>query len=376
MLGTRSIVSPEDQRVTFVELFFDLVFVFAVTQVVKVFHHHPDFTGLAQAILVFWLVWWAWTQFAWAMNAADTTHGTVELAMLAATAIAFVMAASLPGAFQDRATWFAVPYVALRALGLFLYGSVAAAADSRQHAAVRLFTLASLTGLAAVLVGAWLGGAAQYTAWGTAIVLDVVAAAIAGRQEGWNLHPAHFAERHGLIVIIALGESLIVAASGAAGQRSGRVITVALLAVAVTAGFWWTYFRRCKPRLDHAVETSEGTRQTKIARDVFSLIHFPLLCGVIAYAAVVEEALTHADQALSLLWRTALSAGLVLFLGGMALALWRGTGQLLWARVVLTLTSAAGVMVLPGTAMVSLGIALAGVTAIALMEENLAPDAS
>ena len=117
----RSIVSPEDQRVTFVELFFDLVFVFSVTQVVGLLHHHLDWTGVGQTILVFWLVWWGWTQFTWALNAADTTHPSVELATLVATAVAFFMAAGIPNAFSGGALWFAIPYVLVRVIGLGLY---------------------------------------------------------------------------------------------------------------------------------------------------------------------------------------------------------------------------------------------------------------
>src|ERR687892_1420470 len=131
-MASRSLVSPHDQKVTFVELFFDLVFVFAVTQVVRVFHHHPGWGGAAQAVLVFWLVWWAWTQFTWALNAADTTHHLVELGTLLATAVAFFMAVAVPDAFTGGALRFAVPYVVVRVLGLMLYGWVAEAADAAQ----------------------------------------------------------------------------------------------------------------------------------------------------------------------------------------------------------------------------------------------------
>ena len=127
-MSARSIVSPEGQRVTFVELFFDLVFVFAVTQVVGLLHEGLDWGAVGRAILVFWFVWWAWTQFTWALNAADTTHHHVVLRTLLATAVAFFMAVALPSAFGERALWFAAPYVLVRGLGLTLYGRVAEAA--------------------------------------------------------------------------------------------------------------------------------------------------------------------------------------------------------------------------------------------------------
>ena len=178
-MRSASIVSPHDQKVTFVELFFDLVFVFSVTQVVGVLHHGLNGASVLQAVLVFWLVWWGWTQFTWALNAADTTHHLVELATLAATAVAFFMAVAVPDAFAAGALRFALPYVIVRVLGLMLYGWVAQAADKAQHAAVQRFCYLSSAGLIAVLVGAVLGGPAQYWVWALAILLDVIAAAYA-----------------------------------------------------------------------------------------------------------------------------------------------------------------------------------------------------
>jgi low temperature requirement protein LtrA len=371
-MRSRSLVSPEDQRVTFVELFFDLVFVFAVTQVVEVVHHHPGWAGVGQAVLVFWLVWWAWTQFTWALNAADTTHPLVELGTLLATAVAFFMATSLPGAFQDRALWFAIPYVAVRGLGLVLYGEVAYAADARQHAAVRVFTIASLAGLVAVLAGAALGGAWQYACWAAAILFDVMAAIMSGRQEGWNLHPDHFVERHALFVIIALGESLIVAAGGvAAGDWTLRLLLVAALSVAVTCGLWWTYFAVCRTRLEHALASRAGARQSTMARDVFTLAHFPMACGIVGWAAAVEEAMAHPGGPLPLPWRLALAGGLTLFLGAMVVAMRRADGRWLLPRALVTAGTAALVLAVPGAPAVALGVALAGVAAVALLEQGL-----
>ncbi len=218
-----SIVSPEDQRVTFVELFFDLVFVFSVTQVVRLLHHHLDWTGVGQTVLVFWLVWWAWSQFTWALNAADTTHAGVELLTLLATGVAFFMAVSLPNAFSGGGAWFAVPYVLVRIIGLGLYIRVSLDAGPSHRTAVRTFALLSVGGLAAVLAGGFAGGSTTYWLWGIAILLDIVAALVGVEAGEFDLHPDHFAERHGLFVIIALGESLIVAAGGLSGaERRAR----------------------------------------------------------------------------------------------------------------------------------------------------------
>ncbi len=366
-----SIVSPEDQSVTFVELFFDLVFVFSVTQIVGLLHGGLDWQVVGQAILVFWLIWWAWTQFAWALNAADTNHPLVQLGTLLATAVAFFMAVALPSAFDERAPWFAITYALVRVIGLALYAWVATE-DAQLKTAVRFWIAVSLGGLVAVLLGGLLGGALQFWLWALAILLDVVAAVIAGRFEGWNLHPEHFAERHGLFVIIALGETLIVAAAQVSDAIwTGTLLTVAILAVAITCGLWWSYFPRAKPALDRAFDAASGARQTELGRDVFSLFHFPMLCGVIAYAFVVEEVVAHPGESLALAGRIALAAGLLLFVGGMALAIWRATRQILWPRLLLLLGTAASVVLVSGVAgQISLAIAFAGILAIVAIEQR------
>lgn len=370
---SRSLVSPEDQSATFVELFFDLVFVFAVTQVVGLLHHGLEPMTLFKAVLVFWLVWWAWTQYAWALNAADTTHPLVDLLVLVATGITFFMAVALPEAFGERAMLFALTYVAVRALGLTLYLLVASA--QREHLqAVRLFAVASLAGLAAVLVGAWLGGTAQLWLWGLAILLDVLAAGVSGRANYWNLHPEHFGERHGLFVIIALGETLIVAAGMVALDVTwtGELLLLAGLAVAVTCALWWTYFPRAKPQLDKALCAANQVDRAALARDSFSLLHFPMVCGLIAFAVAVEAAVAHPSDPLELPARLALALALVLFVGGMGLAVWRATGRVLGARFGLVALGALAVLFLAGvSASVSMAIALVAVLAIALFEERL-----
>ena len=157
----QSIASPKDQGATFIELFFDLIFVFSVTQIVGLLHGEFSWISVGQAVLVFWLVWWAWTQFTWALNAADTTYPWVEFGTLIATAVAFFMAIALPEAFHNHALWFAIAYVLVRGIGLILYIWVSWE-DKSQRVAVIIFTLISLGGLASVLIGGYMGGTAQY----------------------------------------------------------------------------------------------------------------------------------------------------------------------------------------------------------------------
>lgn len=362
------IVSPDDQNVTFVELFFDLAFVFCVTQVTALLHGHMDLRSAGSALLVFWLVWWAWTQFAWALNAANTDHPRVQAITLLATAVVFLMGVGIPRALEGGAIWFAVPYVAVRVVGLVVYHLVAWG-DPLQRRAVRIFGLFSVTGLVAVLVGAMVGGSAPYWWWSLAIALDLIAAGVGGQLEGWDLHPEHFVERHGLIVIIALGEALIVAAAGLVGApRSPTVIWTGLLAVAVTCGLWWSYFRQSRPAFEHALAERDGRARSCMARDVFSVMHFPMLCGVIAMAAATEQALAHPDLPLALSLRLALGAGAVLFVCGTAAALWRATGRTPMSRWALAPAAALAVLALGAVPWVAMVLILAMLTAVAVAE--------
>ena len=366
----RPITSPEDQSATFVELFFDLVFVFAVTQIVGILHNGLNWVSVGQAVLVFWLVWWAWTQFTWTLNAADTTHSWIELGTLVATAAAFFMAIALPSAFAGGALGFAAAYILVRVIGLGFQLWVTWA-DPSQRSAARTFALVSLGGLAAVLAGGLVGGAALYWLWGLAISLDVIAAAVGGQAEGWNLRPEHFAERHGLFVIIALGETLIVAASGVTdADWTPELMVVAALAVTTTCGLWWSYFPQTKPALEHALASRRGVEQARLARDVFSLLHFLMLCGVIAYAFAIEEAVAHPTEPLPFEVRLALALGLVLFVGGAAIAIRRATRRLMLPRVVLLTGTAVVIMTTTSIgSWVTLAIAFVGVALIALSEQ-------
>ena len=370
----RPFATQEDQSVTFIELFFDLVFVFSVTQVVGILHHGFDWTSIGQAILVFWLVWWAWTQFTWSLNSADTTHHQVELGTLVATAVAFFMAIAVPEAFQERALWFSIAYVIVRAVGLVIFSWVTAENDSTMQNTVRTFTLISIGGFTAVLLGGYLGGAAQYWLWGLAIVLDIIASIISipKTEEGMRIHPDHFGERHGLFVIIALGESLIVAGSGVAGEEwSGPLLSVAILAVGLTCALWWSYFHLAKPALEHAFAASQKAARGQMARDVYSLLHFPMLLGVIAFAYGIEEIVAHPDDPLEFAGRLAIGLGLTLFTGGMVAAMWRATNHFLWQRTAVLAITVALILLISGVSpLVTLLIAFLGIVVIAILEQR------
>ncbi len=174
-----------------------------------------------------------------------------------------------------------------------------------------------------------------YWFWGLAIALDVMAALLGGSNEAWNLHPRHFSERHGLFVIIALGETLIVAASAVTEEYwDGYLLLVSLLSVGITCCLWWIYFFRVKDKLERAIADRKGAHRSTVARDTFSLLHFPLLCGLIIYAFAIEEAMLHPDEVMSEAARIALSLGIFIFSTGIVLTMESNRKDSIWKVVV------------------------------------------
>ncbi len=336
-------VATQSKRVGFLELFFDLVFVFAVTQLVGLLHADHSLVGWVRVGVVLWLVWWAWSQFAWAGNAIDLDRRGIRLAMLGVTGAMLVAAAALDTAFGSDGLWFAVPYAAVRGLGLGLYWY--GLRDQPEHrAALRTYVPIAAISPALVLVGGALGAEARLWCWAAAMVIDVASVLAAGRGE-FRIDPGHFAERHGLIVIIALGEAVI--AIGATATDVGfDAAEVALLGAGfvVACGLWWCYF----DWVHHAAEQrlvgeADARRRGHLARDLFTFGHLPIVAGIVLFAAAIEEALLHPSAALEPFAVASLAASVVLYLGGFVLGNLRATGRVLVARLVGLVVGAAWV---------------------------------
>jgi low temperature requirement protein LtrA len=322
-LPSKNLVSPTHQSADFVELFFDLVFVYAITRITALTAHHLDLVNLIQSALIFWLIWWAWTQYTWALNAANTNIAEVRLVVLIATGIAFIMSSSTEYAFSDRVMWFAIPYILIRLIGLALYIRVSSNLKGQRKAVIG-FALLSLTGLIAVLIGAMVNPTLRIILWACAILFDMMAGFIGGRSDGWNLLPKHFAERHSLIIIIALGESLIVAATAISGQKQlSEIMFVGGLAVIITCLLWWSYFSWISEYLEEKFSIRTGSDQAKTGRDAYSFMHFMIICGIIGIAVGFEKILHHPHDPLKASVAIALGIGYMLFIGFSAASVWR-----------------------------------------------------
>ena len=244
-----------DERVKPLELFFDLVFVFAITQVTGMLSEDPTWAGLARGLLVLGVLWWAWVAYAWLTNTVDPEEGFVRLAMFAAMAAMLVVSLAAPEAFDDEALLFGVGYFLVRALHIVLYAIASRGNPDLRGAVVRL-ALSMLGAALIIIVAGFTDGRLQGALWVAALVVDF-GGVVVGGMEGWSVSPGHFAERHGLIVIIALGESIVAVGVGASGlDIDAGVVAATVLGVGVAAALWWAYFdvvapvaeRRCAAR--------------------------------------------------------------------------------------------------------------------------------
>ena len=368
MTGARS--APPGQPVTFVELFFDLVFVFAVTELTGVLRASDDATGVARSVIIFWLLWWGWTQFTWSLNAADTSRHGIAGATLGAVLVAYAMATAVTDAFGPTGWWFALPYVALRAVGLAIYIWVASEDEGRRVAVIG-FTVRSTWGIAAVLIGAALDPTPRLALWALAIVLDFAAAAMGGNRQSYGVDPPHFIERHALFVILALGESLIAVGAPVPGaEKTASLVAAALIGVALVCLLWWTYFAHIKPAVEDAIHGAALPDVSTLARDVYSLLHFPVLCGIVAIAAAAEEAIAHPDEPLA--WPATLqfAAGLVLYVAGLAAVHRRASTTWLWHRLAIS-AGGAGLVVAsrPFDAPITLAVGASALLVLTIYEE-------
>jgi low temperature requirement protein LtrA len=308
-----SAVMREAEQVTPLELFFDLVFVLALTQCTALMADDPTWEGLAQGLLVLGVLWWAWVGYAWLTSVVDPEEGAVRLIIFAAMAAYLVVALAVPDAFGDEAALFAFGYGVVRfaQIGLLLLAS-------REDPALRRSTLGlavgTAVGVSLIAAAAFADGALQGSLWAVALLLDMGEPFVFG-AEGWKLTPSHFAERHGLIIIIALGESIVAIGVGAEVGIDAGVVAAATLGIVVVAALWWVYFDVvalvAARRLANA---AVGREQNEMARDSYSYLHFPMVAGIVLLAVGLKKTLGDVEEALKLVPAVALLGGTALYL--------------------------------------------------------------
>jgi len=318
----------EETRVTPIELFFDLVFVFSLTQVTALMADDLTGRGIVRGMLVLALLWWCWVGFAWLGSVVRADEGIGRVAMFGAMAAMLVLALSVPEAFDDLPGGLSGPvvlasaYIAVRLLHLAIFWLLAGEDPGLRRQLLRF--MPSLFGSTALLlVASQLDGQAQTLAWLAAVVVDYVGTMLAGAS-GWRLNSAGlFAERHGLILIVALGESIVAIGVGVAELPISTPIVVAsVLGLTIAGGIWWAYFDVVSLMAERILRRAEGEERTRMARDAYSYLHLPMIAGVVLLALGMKKVLeyagdgTHHDlsEALPSLPLAAMYGGVALYL--------------------------------------------------------------
>jgi low temperature requirement protein LtrA len=311
-----------EERVKPLELFFDLVFVLAFTQCTALMAKMPTWEGLAQGMLVLAVLWWAWVGYAWLTSVVDPEEGGVRIAIFAAMAGLLVAAVCVPEAFDDRALPFAIAYALVRAGQIALF-MIASRSDANLRHSIVGLAISSAIGIGLLVGAAFVDGPAQYALWVVAIVVDFGGPALFG-ADGWTLVPAHFAERHNLIIILALGESIVAFGVGVDVSLSAEFYVAAVLGIAIAAALWWIYFDVVALVTERRlVMAEEGRVRNELARDSYSFLHFPMVAGIVLTALGLEEALPHLDAPLHVEIAFALFGGVAIYLLAHVALRWR-----------------------------------------------------
>ncbi|HUR85719.1 MAG TPA: low temperature requirement protein A [Solirubrobacteraceae bacterium] len=306
-------VAREEETVTPLELFFDLVFVLALTQCTALMAAEPTWTGLAKGILVLGVLWWSWVGYAWLTSVVDPEEGAVRLVIFGAMAALLVTGLCVPQAFGDAGLIFALAYAVVRIAHIALFMLASRDDEAFRHSVVGLaISTAISVGLlvAASFADGWLQGGL----WTLALALDMGGPYFFG-ADGWKLSPHHFCERHALIIIIALGESIVAVGVGAEERVDIGIVAAATVGTAVAAALWWLYFDIVAIVAARRLAQAEvGRVQNEMARDSYSYAHFPMVAGIVLVALGMKKTLGDVDEPLKLEPAAALLGGTAIYL--------------------------------------------------------------
>lgn len=328
----------EDFTADPVELFFDLAYVLAFSQLVGTLIHDPTWSGVGRTGLLFGLLWLPWQQLTWATNVVSGNGRPVRLVMLAATAVSVPMAASTSTALEEGGAVFAVSLTAIMLLGFAVQGLGSERGTANRQTIVR-WVAPNVVAIGVLLTGAAVDGDGRIAVWLVSVAIVLSAMVMAGKGD-WVVRAGHFAERHALIIIIALGEVIVaiglpvIAALERGEGVPGRTVA-ALVASGVFAGLiWWGYFDRPGPALEHRAEGLASYERGRYVRDVYTWSHAPIVAGIILSAAALEEITLHPSDRVPTAFRVMLFAGLAAAAVGVASAIWRAFGAVTRERLV------------------------------------------
>lgn len=312
----------ESETVTPLELFFDLVFVLALTQCTAFIAADPSWEGLAKAVLILGILWWAWVGYAWLTSVIDPEEGAVRIIFFVAMAAFLVAAICVPEAFDDLGLTIAVAYGVVRVCHILLF-VIASENDPELRKSVVGLAISTAIGVALLATAAALDGVAQGALWAVALLLDAGGPYFFG-SGGWKLQPEHFAERHGLILIIALGESIVAIGAGVQYGVTAGVIAAAVIGVGIAAAQWWAYFDLSAIASSRRLASITDQRErNELARDSYSYIHFFMVAGIVLVALGLKKTIGYTDEPLKEVPAFALFGGAAIYLLGLVAFRWR-----------------------------------------------------
>jgi low temperature requirement protein LtrA len=325
--------AEREHEVTPLELFFDLVFVFALTQVTVLLAKEPTWGGVLRGMLVLAALWWAWSTYAWLTSATDVDEGGVRLMMLASMGAMFGVALAVPGAFGDDAVLFGVAYLLVRLIHLLLSATVARDDPDRLGALLR-FAPTAILGASLLVLAGFLDGNERVAVWVVALAIDYLGPVVIGVGQGWQVAPEHFAERHGLIILIALGESIIAIGLGAGFELDTGVLVAAALGIVVVSALWWLYFDVAAIFARRRLMEAKGLELHRLALHAYSYLHLPMIAGIVLFALGLKTTVDHVGEALDTVPAVGLCGGAALYLLGHIAFLFRTTGRVFRRRTV------------------------------------------
>jgi low temperature requirement protein LtrA len=323
------------QRASTLELFYDLVFVFAITQVSHLLLEHLTWAGTGQALIVLLAVWWSWNYTTWTTNELDTETIPVRLLLLALMLVSLLMSVAIPNAFSEHALLFAGSYVAIQVgRHAFLTFVAAEPGTIERERAGRILTWFVAAGVLWI-AGALADGPARTALWLAALALDYGAPLVLfwvpgrPRLEGatWDVGTEHFAERFGLFIILALGESIVlIGATTSESDLAPVTIAAFVMAFLASAAIWWLYFTSVARLGEHYLQVSED--RTTLARDGYTFLHVVFAAGIIMTAVGDELVIAHPTEVLPPYEVVAVAAGPAIYLFALTLFGYRLTGTL------------------------------------------------
>lgn len=349
----------------------ELVFVFAMAQVTQLMLAEGSWLGLGRGALALTAVWWAWVCYAWLTNTTSDARVAARILTLAAMAAMLVAAIALPDAFGDRALVFAVAFLCVRLVHLVLLVLETGQSREQRSAAIRLVPT-MLAGPCFVLLAAFLGAPYRELVWILAALIDLGGPLVVG-VGGLRVLPRYFVDRHGLIIIIALGETIVQVGTGATRDLSQPgVLTAVILAVLIAGQLWWSYFALTDAAQARLTST-HGLERTRLARDAYSYLHLLIVAGIVFFALGVHLAIDRVFAPLHLLPAIALTGGVALAYAGDVAYRWRDHHRIATDRLIAAAASAALIApALFAPALLTL-IALVGIGAARIVWETRHP---